>query len=101
MHVEESGLIYRPIEAVFDYMADPANLPRWSEAAVEVRDVKQNVPGEPGVGDRFTPVHKFLGQRIEEHVELTAHEPNRLVRLWSTGGPMPIEVRYIFEEVPA
>jgi hypothetical protein len=71
-----------------------------SGPAVEVRDLQQNAPGELGEGDKFTAVHKFLGQRIEEHVEVTAYELNRHVRHWSTGGPMPIEVNYVFEEVP-
>ena len=99
MRAEESGVVNRPVEKVFGYLADPLNLPEWSGAAVEVRDLKQNTPGEPGEGDRFTPVHKFLGRRIEEHVEVTAYEPNRHLRHWSTGGPMPLEINYLFEEV--
>ena len=99
MHVEESGVIDQPTEKVFNYVADPVNLPNWSGAAVEVRDLKQNIPGKSGEDDRFTPVHKFLGRRIEEHVEVTAYEPNRHLRHWSTGGPMPLEIDYLFEEV--
>ena len=100
MRSEESGVVNRPVEKVFGYLADPLNLPEWSGAAVEVRDLKQNTPGEPGEGDRFTPVHKFLGQRIEEHVVVTAYEANRRITNWSTGGPMPLEIDYVFEEVP-
>lgn len=99
MHIEESGVIGRPVEKVFDYVADPMNLPQWSGAAVEVRDVQHASPGKLGEGDTFTLVHTFVGQRIEEHVEVTAYEPNRYVR-YCTGGPMPLEVNYIFEEVP-
>ena len=99
MHVEESGVIDQPTEKVFNYVADPVNLPKWSGAAVEVRDLKQNIPGRSGEGDRFTPIHKFLGRRIEEHVEVTAYEPNRHLRHWSTGAPIPLEINYIFEEV--
>jgi uncharacterized protein YndB with AHSA1/START domain len=50
MHVEESGLIDQPAEKVFNYVADPVNLPKWSGAAVEVRDLKQNIPGKSGGG---------------------------------------------------
>ncbi len=100
MHIEESGVIDQPAEKVFNYVADPVTLPKWSGPAVEVRDLKHNMPGKPGEGDRFTPVHKFLGRRIEEHVEVTAYEANRHLRHWSTGGPMPLEINYIFEEVP-
>ncbi len=100
MHLEESRVINQPVQKVFNYVADPRTLPQWSGPAVEVRDLQQNAPGELGEGDEFTAIHKFLGQRVEEHVEVTAYEPNRHVRHWSTGGPMPIEVNYIFEEVP-
>jgi hypothetical protein len=31
---------------------------------------------------------------------VTAYEPNRHLRHWSTGGPIPLEINYIFEEVP-
>ena len=100
MHVAESGVINRPIEKVFDYVADPVNLPEWSGAAVDVRDVQHASPGKLGQGDKFTPVHQFLGRRFEEHVEVTAFERNRRILNRSTGGPMPLEVSYIFEEVP-
>jgi len=100
MHVEDSRVINQPVQKVFNYVADPRTLPEWSGAAVEVRDLQYTSPGKLGEGDTFTPVHKFLGQRMEEHVEVTAYEPNRHVRHWSTGGPMPLEINYIFEEVP-
>ncbi len=100
MHVEGSGVVDRPVQEVFGDVADPANLPEWSGAAVDVRGIQHASPGKPGEGDRFTPVHQFLGRRFEEHVEVTAFEPNRRILNRSTGGPMPLEVSYIFEEVP-
>jgi uncharacterized membrane protein len=100
MRAEESAVVDRPVEKVFGYVADSLNLPEWSGAAVEVRDLKHHMPGEPGEGDEFTPVHKFLGKRIEEHVEVTAYETNRRITNWSTGGPMPLEIDYVFEEAP-
>ena len=100
MHVEDSQLINQPVQNVFNYVADPRTLPQWSGPTVEVRDIQQNAPGALGEGDEFTAVHKFLGQHLEEHSEVTAYEPNRHVRYWSTGGPMPTEINFIFEEVP-
>jgi uncharacterized membrane protein len=100
MHIEDSGVINRPVQEVFDYVADPENLPEWSGAAVDVRDVQHASPGKPGQGDKFTPVHQFVGRRFEEHVEVTAFERNRRILHRSTGGPMPLEVSYIFGEVP-
>ncbi len=62
-----------------------------------MRNLNQNTPGEPGKGDEFTPIHEFVGRRIEKHVEVTAYEANRRVKHWSTGGPMPLEICYVFE----
>ena len=101
MHVEESVVIDQPVQEVFNYVADPRTLPQRSGSTVEVRDLQPNKAGELlGEGAKFTGVHKFLGQRLEEQTEVTAYEPNRHVRYWSTGGPMPVEFNYIFEEVP-
>ncbi len=101
MHVEDSQVINQPVQKVFNYVADTRTLPQWSGPAVEVRDLQPNKAGELlGEGAKFTGVHKFLGKRLEEHTEVTAYEPNRHVRHRSTGGPMPVEINYIFEEVP-
>ncbi len=100
MHVEESRVINQPVQKVFNYVADTRTLPQWSGPAVEVRVLQQNTLGELGEGAKLTVVHKFLGQRVEEQAEVTAYEPNRHVRHWTTGGPMPTEINFIFEEVP-
>jgi len=39
MRVEESVEINLPPQVVFDYMANPQNLPEWSGLAIEVKDV--------------------------------------------------------------
>ncbi len=98
--VSESMVIERPPEEVFGYIADPANLPEWSGPAIEVRDIQHASPGTLGEGDTFTPVLQFLGRRIVEHVEVTVFEPNRRILHRATGGPMPLVISYIFEEVP-
>ena len=101
MHVEDSRVINQPVQKVFNYVADPRTFPQWSGPAVEVRDLQSNKAGELlGEGDEFTAVHRFLGQCVEEHAEVIAYEPNRHVRHWTTGGPMPTEINFIFEEVP-
>lgn len=87
MHVEGSGVLNRPVQEVFDYVANPANLPEWSGAAVGVRGIQHASPGKLGVGDEFTSVHQFLGRRLEEHVKVTAIEPNRRILHRSTGAP--------------
>jgi uncharacterized protein YndB with AHSA1/START domain len=95
MRVEESVEIHRPPEEVFDYVADPQNLPEWSGI---VQDVRKEAQGQLKEGDRFTTVAKFLGRRFETPFEVTAHQPPRRHSDRSTGGPFPQEYTYTFEE---
>jgi uncharacterized protein YndB with AHSA1/START domain len=76
MHVEESVEINRPLEEVFDYTANPENLPEWQGPPTEIRDLQQTLPGQLREGDRFTTVLKFLGRRCEAPTEVTTYEPN-------------------------
>jgi hypothetical protein len=75
------------------------NLPKWPAAAVEVRDSKRSISGNPVVDDEFKLVHRFLGRRLEEHVDATSVEPNRHLRHWGTWrSNAALEVNRTFEE---
>ena len=97
MYVEESVVINRPPEEVFDYVANPENLPEWSGLVQEVQKETQGPPVEEGV--RFTTVAKFLGRRFETPFEVSVHDRPRRHTDRSTGGPFPQEFTHIFEEV--
>jgi uncharacterized protein YndB with AHSA1/START domain len=94
MRVEESVEIDRPPEEVFDYVANPENLPEWSGIVLEVQ---KEVQGELREGERFTTVAKFLGRRFETPMEVTVHDPPRRHTDRSTGGPFPQEYTFILE----
>ncbi|MDQ3911561.1 MAG: SRPBCC family protein [Actinomycetota bacterium] len=100
MHLEESVVINQPVEKVFNYVADPVNLPEWQGPPTEIRDLRQTEPGQLRKGDRFTTVLKFLGQQYETPTEVTAYEPNRRLSCRGTGGPVPTEITFSFEEAP-
>jgi ligand-binding SRPBCC domain-containing protein len=97
MHVEESVVINRPPEEVFDYVANRQNLREWSGLVQEVRGETQGPLVEEGV--RFTTVAKFLGRSFETPFEVIVHDPPRRHTDRSTGGPFPQEYTHIFEEV--
>ncbi len=88
MRIEESVEINRPLEEVFNYVANPENLPEWSSIVLEVRKEAQ---GQPREGDRFTTVAKFLGRSFETPMEVTAHEPPTPLRQ-EHGRPIPAGV---------
>ena len=96
MRVEESIEIRRPLNEVFDYVANPENLPEWSSLAIEVKDA----PEPLNEGDTFTTVGKFLGRRFETPFERASYEPNRRYTDRAARGPIPDqEWTYTFEEV--
>ena len=98
MRVEESVEINLPPQVVFDYMANPQNLPEWSGLAIYVKET----PDSLREGDTFTTVGKFLGRRFETPYERTAIEHNRRYTDRAVGGPVPNQDWiYTFVEMPA
>lgn len=95
MRSEESVEIDRLPEEVFSYVANPENLPEWTNMVLEVR---KDAEGQLKVGDRFSVVAKFLGRRFETPFEVSAHEPPRQHSDTSTGGPFEQEFIYTFEQ---
>ena len=100
MHFEYTMVIDQPVEKVFNYVSNPLNLPEWQGPPTEMRDLQQSTPGQLREGDRFTTVLQFLGRRYETPTEASAYEPNRRLSYRGTGGPVPTQMIFIFEEVP-
>ena len=98
MRSEESVEIDRPPEEVFSYVANPENLPEWTNLVLEVR---KDAEDQPNAVDRFSVVAKFLGRRFETPFEVSAHEPPRHHSDRSTGGPFEQEYIYTFEQTGA
>jgi uncharacterized protein YndB with AHSA1/START domain len=93
-------VINQPVEKVFDYVSNPINLPEWQGPPTEIRNLQQSTLAQLREGDRFTTVLQFLGRRYETPTEVSAYEPNRRLSCRGTGGPVPTQITFIFEEVP-
>jgi uncharacterized membrane protein len=94
MTVEHEIVIERPLEEVFAYVADPANVPEW-QAGVVSTTKERDEPMRAGV--RWREVRTFLGRRIEGTLEATEYDPDRLFALKTVSGSVAIEVRHLFE----
>ena len=44
MHFEYTIVINQPVEKVFGYVSNPANLPEWQGPPTEIRDLQQSTP---------------------------------------------------------
>jgi uncharacterized membrane protein len=94
---EQSVVINRPSEHVFDFLANPENDPQWSSASDEMRKTSE---GPVGVGAKFKQVGRFLGRRLEFALEVTAYEPHRKFGMKVTAGPIKFAGMRVLETVP-
>jgi uncharacterized protein YndB with AHSA1/START domain len=85
--------IPQPPEQVFDFVADPANQPRWNS---ELTNLVVLTDGPTGVGSRMSGDYSPLG-RID--TEITVFDRPSLLVLSSTGGQadMTLEFRFVPE----
>jgi uncharacterized protein YndB with AHSA1/START domain len=94
--LENSVVINRPIDEVFEFMANSENNPQWQSGAQEVMKTSE---GPIDVGTTYTSVSKILGRGIESTVEYTAYEPNGRLAGKTTSGPIPFQFETTFEPV--
>jgi uncharacterized protein YndB with AHSA1/START domain len=91
---EHTVTIQRPVEEVFAYLTDVSNVPQWQAGVSKT----ERESGEPvAKGTRFTEVRKFLGRELESTLEVTEYEQNHLFSIKTLVGPVPFEVRHVFQ----
>jgi uncharacterized protein YndB with AHSA1/START domain len=80
--IRKSIVIDAPVEEVFDYVEEPANVPEYWPSVVELKDVEQL----PNGGFRMTGVYKMAGVRFDTESECTEFIPNQRTVYSSEGG---------------
>ena len=71
-----------PIEQVFGYVEEPANVPEYWPSVIEVKDVESL----PGGGFKYRWVYKMAGVRFEGGTETTEFIVNERTVSENTGG---------------
>ena len=71
--LEKSVTIKAPVQKVFDFMADPKNLPEIWPSMVEVKDVQPSSTG----GYDFSWTYKMAGMRFKGASETTEYIANQ------------------------
>ena len=87
-HVEGEIDIARPVEEVFDFVADERNEPRYNPRMLRVEKL---TPGPIGVGTRFRAEMKTMPRPAEMTTEFTGYD--RPTRLASTTRLSTMEIR--------
>ena len=87
--------IRRPVDAVFAFVADGTNGPKWRSGVLDVELVSGR-----GTGARYRQgVRGPGGRRIAADYEVTAEEPNRRIAFRATAGPVRPTGEFRFEDV--
>ena len=78
--IETSVVIQMPIDQVFAYVIEPANLPEWAPGYVEARSTSE---GPIQIGSTSTRITNFSGRESESQHVVTEFEPNALMAVSS------------------
>ena len=94
VHIAGSIVIDRPVEDVFDMVADSRNEPSYNPAMSECR----LLTGEPvGVGSRFASTMRSRGRELSMVSELTAYDRPRRLESTTTGAGTVVTGSLTFE----
>ena len=88
MSIEGTIVIGRPIEEVFDFVADERNEPTFNPRMLRAEKISE---GPIGTGTRFLATTKSMGRTIDVTIQYTAYE--RPTRLGSTSSMSSADVR--------
>ncbi|MCC6904505.1 MAG: SRPBCC family protein [Anaerolineae bacterium] len=83
IRVEQSVLIERNIEDVWNWMADTSNLATWQGGVSAVEDVQGEGPGATHV-----EVRHVMGREMRSRVEITDYQPPYLMGFRVLEGPV-------------
>jgi uncharacterized protein YndB with AHSA1/START domain len=92
--VEESVLIPRPPQEVFDYVSAAENLPVWDSSILKAQQADS---GPLRVGTRWRGVSKVLGRRFKWTTELVELEPPTRTVSRSVEGKLSFTVTNTFQ----
>lgn len=93
-HAEGSIIIDRPVNTVFNFIADGSNNPLWRLSVTNI----QRIPDKPlGLGAVFKQGLKGPGGRIDGDYEIVEYQPDQLIRFQVIAGPARPTGTYTFE----
>lgn len=96
MRIEGEIVIARPVEEVFDFVADERNEPLFNPRMVRAEKVS---PGPIGPGTRFRAEIKSMGRTAATTIETTGYERPRRLASTTRMSTMDIEGVLLFDPV--
>ncbi len=96
MRFENTRMINRPIEEVYEFLANPENNPEWMSVVI---DTKRTATGPVTTGETFQHTVKFLGRTFDVTFEVVELDPPARYCVRNVGGPVGFLGTYILEPV--
>jgi uncharacterized membrane protein len=96
--IKQDVAIDLPVEKIFAYISDLANLTNWSSAVMEI---KKSSPGAVSVGATLQAKVRVLGLWLDITFEIIECDPNHYLTIKSVAGVSPCLICYQFESVAA
>jgi polyketide cyclase/dehydrase/lipid transport protein len=96
--IEGEILIGRPVDVVFDYVADQSNEPQYNQQMVRAEKI---TAGPIGKGTRFRSAVASRGRTVEMLIECTGFERPRLLASTTTMAQANISYTLTFEPAAA
>ena len=95
--VQGEIVIYRPVEEVFDFVADERNEPRYNPRMCDAEQISE---GPIGLGARFRTELETMGRTMPMIVEFTGYERPRRLASVTRSSMMETEGALTFESAP-
>jgi len=96
INLDIGTLIDKPVNDVFTFITNPANMSKWNSAVVSLEQV---TPGAVGMGTKFKSVGEMMGRRIEGEMQVVAFEPDSKYGFQMDAGPVQVNVTLTFKTV--
>jgi uncharacterized protein YndB with AHSA1/START domain len=96
-HIDGEIVINRPVEEVFDFVADERNEPRYNPRLLRVEKLS---PGPVGLGSRFRAEMRTRPRPMEMTTEFTGYERPRRLASTTRMSRMDIRGTLSFDPVP-
>ena len=87
-------VINRPPEAVAEFAADPANVPRWY---ANIESVEWETEPPVRLGSKIAFRARFMGRTLAYTYEVVELVPNARFVMRTAQGPFPMETTYTWE----
>ena len=96
MKFENSIVINKPVEQVFEFVTNPRNNAKWQTDILELEMTSEN---HFGSGATYRCLNRFMGKHLESEGVITEYAPAKACSIQITAGSFTGECSMLFEAV--